>query len=177
MSHANRGKAFEAAIEAQIAFYRLDGLASIDKNNPEWVLIGYDPATNTCDKCFPKRRGGVDYDGAIAYLGRAWPLYFDAKETHLKTRFPLDNIDPEQLEFLREKSRYGAIAFLLVHLAPLERVFLVDVEQVDRARAAGRSSLSLADLEAGIEVRMRAWRPDFLPPILSLLEKHHGQNA
>lgn len=167
MTHANRGRSFEAAIEAINEEYRLEGLASIEKIPTEWKVLGWDPRTKKAKTVFPCRKAGVDFQGAIRG-GQA--IFFDAKETKVATRFPFDNVHDHQLAYLREKSALGAITFLLVHLEPLERCFLVDVEAIERAQAAGKASLSLAELETGIECPWRGWCPDYLAPILSMID-------
>ncbi|MNT82812.1 hypothetical protein D3C72_2225940 [compost metagenome] len=48
----------------------------------------------------------------------------------------------------------------------------MDVEAIDRAKAAGKASLSLAELEAGIECPLRGWCPDYLVPILRLINQN-----
>ncbi|MNY62735.1 hypothetical protein D3C86_1996050 [compost metagenome] len=54
----------------------------------------------------------------------------------------------------------------------LGRCFLVDVEAIERAKVAGKASLSLAELEAGIECPLRGWCPDYLVPILRLINQN-----
>lgn len=169
MTHANRGRSLEDAVDAINEGYRLAGVASVDRVPTEWVVIGYDPVKFRARKVFPKRKSGVDYHGTLRAGGKPWPFYFDAKDTKIKTRFNFDNIHDHQLDFLREKSQLGAVTFILVRVAPLGRAFLVDVEAIERARRAGKASLSLAELEAGIECPMQGECPDYLPPLLKLL--------
>lgn len=169
MSHANRGRSLEAAIDAINEDYRLAGVASVDRIPTEWAVIGFNYTTKRAREVYPKRKSGVDYVGTLRAGGKPWPFYFDAKDTKVKTRFNFDNVHEHQLDFLREKSQLGAVTFILVRMAALDRAFLVDVEAIDRARKAGKASLSLAELEAGIECPMQGECPDYLAPILKLL--------
>ena len=168
MTHSNRGQAFEALVEAVNMRYLDDGLAAISKAETGWTVIGYDGRSKRAHgQVFPKRKVGVDFYGTLRG-GRS--VYFDAKETKVATRFPFDNVHEHQLEFLRERSELGAITFLLVHVEPLGRCFLVDVEAIDTARDNGKASLSLKELEQGIEVPWVLGLPDYLFPIFELLE-------
>lgn len=169
MTHANRGRSLESAVDAINEGYQLAGLASIDRIPTEWTVIGYNAGTKRARTVFPKRKSGVDYYGIIRAGGKPWPVYFDAKDSQVKTRFSFDNVHDHQLEFLRAKAALGAVTFLLVRLAPLGRAFLVDVEAIDKARQEGRASLSLAELEAGVECPLQGECPDYLEPILKLL--------
>ena len=54
----------------------------------------------------------VDYTGLI--MGGQFIAY-DAKETEIKTRFPLANIHHHQLIFLERVEELGGLAFFLIH--------------------------------------------------------------
>lgn len=172
INHINRGRSFESAVDAINEGYRLGGLASIERIPTEWTVVGYDARLKRARTVFPKRKSGVDYMGIIK---GGFPVVFDAKDTRLKTRFPLDNVHEHQLAFLREKADLGAIAFLLVRLAPLERVFIVSVDTIDAARLEGRASLSLDELQAGIECSVKAGAPDYLEALRRMLKEREGR--
>lgn len=165
MSHANRGRTLEDAVEAQSAVYEAQGVASIHKAPTDWRIIRRGPEIVGA---WPKAKGGVDFYGT---LRGGIAVYFDAKETKVKTRFPFDNIHDHQIAFLKTQAALGAVTFVLVRMVTLDRAFLVDVEAIEAARKAGKASLSLAELEAGIECPMQGECPDYLAPILKLLEE------
>jgi recombination protein U len=168
MTHANLGKAFEAAVEAINLEYRMEGLADIEKSHPEWVIVR---RGREIVSAFPRSKGGVDFYGEFWAGGRVHRIYFDAKETRFKTRFPFANIKDGQIDFLKRKAAFGAVVFLLVHFEPVGRCFLVDWEAVERAMAAGRASLSFAECTSGVEVPWRGQSPDYLEPILSMINQ------
>ncbi|MBC8436913.1 Holliday junction resolvase RecU [bacterium] len=71
----------------------------------------------------------VDYTGVVE--GGQF-LAFDAKETKIKTSFPLANIHDHQLQYLEYVEDLGGIAFFLIHFKELytDQAFITPLEIV-----------------------------------------------
>ncbi|MBC8407604.1 MAG: Holliday junction resolvase RecU [Rhodobacteraceae bacterium] len=71
----------------------------------------------------------VDYTGVIE--GGTF-LAFDAKETKVKTSFPLQNIHDHQLQYLEYVEDLGGIAFFLIHFKELytDQAYVTPLEVV-----------------------------------------------
>lgn len=127
-SRANRGRAFEELIEHANEWYNKRGIAAIQKIPTEWVVIRRGAEIV---RAFPKRKSTVDYIGL--YYNR--PIAFDAKSTQNKTRFPLDNIEPHQREFLRTWRQLTGKAFYLINFTQHNAVFILTEKQLQEYEA------------------------------------------
>ncbi len=128
-TYANRGMTLEADIKASNDYYLINDKAVIYKK----------PTPITISKVnYPSRREAVikegyfrtpsttDYNGI--YKGKY--IDFDAKETKLKTAFPLNNIHPHQIKHLNQIYKHGGIGFLIVRFTVLNKTFLLTIEDL-----------------------------------------------
>ena len=128
-TYANRGMTLEADIKASNDYYLINDKAVIYKK----------PTPITISKVnYPSRREAVikegyfrtpsttDYNGI--YKGKY--IDFDAKETKLKTAFPLSNIHPHQIKHLNQIYKHGGIGFLIVRFTVLNKTFLLTIEDL-----------------------------------------------
>lgn len=138
VSQANRGRALEELIMAANAQYLSKGIAVVQKVPTPWQVIRQGPRIVSA---FPERKSTVDFVGITC--GRA--IAFDAKSTLTKTRFPLDNIEPHQFEFLRSWDRHGGIAFVLMEFAAREEFYVAAFGQLrewwEERERGGRKSV------------------------------------
>lgn len=73
----------------------------------------------------------VDFVGIIK--GGLFVAY-DAKETAIKTRFPLGNIHQHQIDYLRVIKKLGGIAFFMIQFTSLhDDVFIVHLDTIMEA--------------------------------------------
>jgi recombination protein U len=105
----------------------------------------------------------VDFTGLLSG-GRF--IAFDAKETKIKTSFPLSNIHEHQLQYLLRVEELGGLAFFLIHFTSLhtEEAFVVPASFVQTywdnwVDESGRASIPYADFS-------QSW----LKPILNYLD-------
>lgn len=137
-SHANRGAVLERLIDMTNQQYRNKGVADIRKI-PTPVQI----KSNVRGKVtgYTTKGEWVDYSGV--YDGRA--IIFDAKETSIRTSFPLDNVSVHQYELLKSWHQKGAQAFLLVSFTKLDEIYLLPFkllqEAWEDAQNGGRKSI------------------------------------
>ena len=165
--HSNLGKKWEADLEATHDWYRMQRLVDVRKIPSNWEFISeneyksylgkrYPGTLAVCDNARKMQRvkSDVDYVGG----GSSFSIVFEAK-TSAGTNFPLANIEPHQLEKLRQRDRCGILAGAMVMMAKYERAFFVPFKYLDkrneillkqtgRRAAPGTASISLSDFES-----------------------------
>lgn len=137
-SHANRGAVLERLIDMTNQQYRNKGVADIRKI-PTPVQITSNKAGKITG--YTTKGEWVDYVGV--WNGKT--VVFDAKETSVKTSFPLDNISEHQYELLKSWDQKGAHAFLLISFTKLDEIYLLAFKTLEKywedARKGGRKSI------------------------------------
>ncbi|MGG3451964.1 Holliday junction resolvase RecU, partial [Domibacillus aminovorans] len=101
ISHSNRGKALQNAINSTNGMYKLKGWAQIDEIPT--------PTKNINGKIIYTAKSTVDYVGISHGRGIA----FDAKSTHLTNRFDLKNVHDHQVLYLKTFRDQGGVAFFI----------------------------------------------------------------
>jgi recombination protein U len=139
MSYANRGMSFELLINITNERYKEKGLAFIEKK-PTPIKVLSRRKDNKLIACFEKK-SSVDYSGVC----QARSIYFEAKTTKNRTRFPLDNIHSHQTETLKMVHEQGAIAFFLIEFSKHHEVYILPIKEalewLDEAENGGRKSI------------------------------------
>lgn len=176
-NHSNLGRGFEKELAAVHEWYRLQGLADIEKNPSAWAFIsekeyreklwlvekgkGAAGSLAVCDNGRKMMRvtSDVDFTGG----GKDFSVCFDAKETK-EDRMPMSGLRPHQIQRLMMSSRCGVIAGFMIKLLKANRVFFVPVKfvrgkeeellkQTSRRAKPGTASLSIEEMEVnGIEI-------------------------
>lgn len=132
----------------------------------------------------PMRRGkqiiGAYYEekSTLDYIGiyKGIPVAFDAKETAEEDKFPLKNVKQHQIDFIREWTRHGGQAFLLVHFLKLSKAFRLDwltlnwywQQHIEHPRIKGFHNIPLNEFESNCkEVKSRDGIPlDYLEGLI-----------
>jgi recombination protein U len=145
VTSGNRGMELEQLINYANQQYMAKGIAVVGKL-PTPVKIVKTKGTRITS-AFLEAKSTVDYSGV--YRGRA--IYFDAKMTKEKTRFPLDNIHEHQIEHLRACARQGAVTFLIVEFTQLRMTYYMPgkliIDTWDKGVKGGRKSVPYEDIE------------------------------
>lgn len=123
VNHANRGRALEILVNYELDRLRFEEIGIITKQHVHWNVIR---RGKQIVKAFPVEKSTVDYMGL--YKGK--PVAFDAKSTRDETSFPLGNIKPHQIEFLKVWEKVGGIGFWLVEFANLTRWFVLQQREL-----------------------------------------------
>ena len=93
----------------------------------------------------------VDYIGAVQGI----PVCFDAKECAVRT-FPLQNIHPHQIAFMREFERQGGVAFIILSFTSQGEIYYVPFDVIagfwKRMEDGGRKSFTYEEAAA------KAWK-------------------
>lgn len=127
---ANRGMGLETLIEYANAQYSAKGIATIQKVATPWKVLW---KGNQVVSAFPEKKSTVDFIG----VSKGKSIAFDAKETELKTRFPLSNIEQHQIDFLRDWEKNGGIAFLIINFKAHNEIYFLPFAYIDGLNATG----------------------------------------
>lgn len=117
-NHANRGRALEILVNYELERLRFEECGAIAKQHVNWNIIRRGKAIV---RAYPVEKSIVDYMG----LYRGMPLAFDAKSTQDTESFPLQNLKPHQIDFLKLWEKVGGKGFWLVEFAHLTRWFVL----------------------------------------------------
>lgn len=150
--YKNRGMDFESDINLSLEFFDEQGLAIITKRPTpiNVVHVDYTKGARITDAYFEKQ-STTDYNGV--YRGKY--IDFEAKNTLSKTSLPLHNITTHQISHLKKVLKHGGIAFFVISLESLNKVYLLDALYIiDFFESKTRSSIPLSDImEKGIEIK------------------------
>lgn len=167
----NKGKEFEACLEAAHDFYRIQGLIDVVRNAETWVCIDKlkkeqraedvlqhvyknSPviAINGQGWIYKKQNSDVDFSGGNGSIA----VVFDAKECG-EDVFPLKYLKTHQITRLKQSAKCRTIAGFMIWFYRLDRVFFAPIAFVAKkeeiwlrqaARAkAGTASISLEEFE------------------------------
>ncbi|MGM8212616.1 Holliday junction resolvase RecU [Virgibacillus sp. W0430] len=142
--YGKRGQAFENLLDYTNQIYKQKGIALINKRPTPMKIIGKTKGHQHI--CVFDKKSTVDYDGV--YRGKA--IVFEAKSVKEK-RFPLNNITDDQVKYLNQAEKQGAISFLIIDLRVIREVLIVPngmlQKYVKDSKSGGRKSIPLGDLE------------------------------
>lgn len=112
-------------------------------------------------KIIRKERGrikdGIVSKSTVDFQGhyKGIPVAFDAKETAVKTSFPLDNVEPHQVRYLQNWKDTGGAAFFIIEFTGLKKVFYMDIAEFmtywRRMEEGGRKSITLAEFKTEVK--------------------------
>ncbi len=145
-SRGLRGSSLEEYINRTNELYKLENLALIQKIPTPITPITIDKQSRHITLAYFDQKSTVDYIGVVQGI----PVCFDAKECKTDT-FPLHNVHPHQVEFMRCFERQGGIAFLIIYYAALEQYYYLPLRDLnrfwDRKEAGGRKSFRREELD------------------------------
>lgn len=124
----NRGKYFEDWIDQSNAIYQTKGKAIIKKIPTPWqVQRKYNMYKKSYEIAYAyPSKSTVDFGGTA----NKQSIWFDAKVTQLKSRFPLKNIHEHQIDYLKAVNEQGGKAFLLIHSEYLKKTWLLWIDDL-----------------------------------------------
>ena len=146
-TYANRGMTLEADLKASNDYYLINDKAVIYKK-PTPITISKVNYPSRCEAVIKegyfKTPSTTDYNGI--YKGKY--IDFEAKETKLKTSFPLNNIHPHQIKHLNKIYKHGGIGFLIVRFTTVNKTFLLPIESLMKfLDESSRKSIPLSYFE------------------------------
>lgn len=146
-TYANRGMTLEADLKASNDYYLVNDIAVIYKKPTPITIskVNYPSRAEAVIKeGYFKTPSTTDYNGI--YKGKY--VDFEAKETKLKTSFPLNNIHQHQIRHLKQIYKHGGIGFLIVRFTVINKTFLLPIETlVEFLERSSRKSIPLSYFE------------------------------
>lgn len=140
-----RGSTLEDMINRTNERYREKGLALIQKVPTPITPIKIDKEHRHITLAYFEQKSTVDYIGAVQGV----PVCFDAKECHVTT-FPLQNVHPHQVEFMKDFEKQGGKAFLIIYFTAEQKFYYLHIRQLlvfwERAQLGGRKSFRIDEL-------------------------------
>ena len=144
-SRGLRGSTLEDMINHMIEDYRKNGLALIQKVPTPITPIEIDQHTRHITLAYFDKKSTVDYIGVVQGI----PVCFDAKECSEDT-FPLQNLHPHQVEFMRDFEKQSGIAFLIIFYVHRQEYYYMTFREMSefwsRAENGGRKSIRYEEL-------------------------------
>ena len=151
-SRGLRGSTLEDLINHTNESYRDKGFALIQKIPTPITPIEIDKQNRHITLAYFDQKSTVDYIGAVQGI----PVCFDAKECAAST-FPLQNIHPHQMQFMREFEKQGGIAFIILSYTARDEIFYLPLAEVEafwkRMEDGGRKSFTYDEVDKRFRVR------------------------
>ena len=146
-TYANRGMTLEADLKASNDYYLANDIAVIYKKPTPITIskVNYPSRMEAVIKeGYFRTPSTTDYNGI--YKGKY--IDFEAKETKLKTSFPLSNIHQHQINHLKRIYKHGGIGFIIVRFTVINKTFLLPIETLTKfLEESTRKSIPLSYFE------------------------------
>ncbi|WP_432401010.1 Holliday junction resolvase RecU [Wukongibacter sp. M2B1] len=117
---ANKGMMFEKEVIRANEGYLNRGIALIQKISTPWKVIRNGKKIVSA---FPEGKSTLDFRGTVK---KGISISFDCKETLETKGLPLKNIEPHQIEYIKNALEVGEVAFILCYIVPLNKRFYID---------------------------------------------------
>lgn len=147
-----RGSALEDIINRSNDSYREKKLALIQKVPTPITPISIDKESRHITLAYFDQKSTVDYIGAVQGI----PVCFDAKECAVET-FPLHNIHPHQIAFMREFEEQGGISFIILSYTVKNEIYYLPFDEIlrfwTRMEEGGRKSLTYEEVDKSWQIR------------------------
>lgn len=124
INYKNRGMSLEEDLNETNRYYREHDIAYIYKKPTPIQITKVDyPSRKEAiiKEAYFKEPSTTDYNG----IYKGYYIDFEAKETKIKTSFPLSNIHPHQIEHMDHIIRHGGICFLIVRFTSQNETYLL----------------------------------------------------
>ncbi len=147
-----RGSTLEELINRSNDSYREKKLALIQKVPTPITPISIDKESRHITLAYFDQKSTVDYIGAVQGI----PICFDAKECAVDT-FPLHNIHPHQIEFMREFEEQGGISFIILSFTVRNEIYYLPFDEVagfwKRMEEGGRKSFTYSEVDKSWQIQ------------------------
>ena len=147
-----RGSALEDIINRGNDSYREKKLALIQKVPTPITPISIDKESRHITLAYFDQKSTVDYIGAVQGI----PVCFDAKECAVET-FPLHNIHPHQIAFMREFEEQGGISFIILSYTVKNEIYYLPFDEIlrfwTRMEEGGRKSFTYEEVDKSWQIR------------------------
>ena len=145
-SRGLRGSTLEDMINHSNEVYREKNLALIQKVPTPITPITIEKQTRHITLAYFDQKSTVDYIGTVQGI----PVCFDAKECAVKT-FPLQNVHPHQVQFMKEFEEQGGISFIILYWKSENEIVYLPFEKLyefwKRMEDGGRKSFTYDEID------------------------------
>ena len=166
-SRGLRGSTLEDFVNRTNEYYMEKNLALIQKIPTPITPVRMDKEHRQITLAYFEQRSTVDYIGAVQGI----PVCFDAKECGADS-FPLANIHPHQVEFMKGFEEQGGVAFFLIFYSHVNLFYYLPIKKLlffwKRMEEGGRKSFRREELEDCFYLPKKS---GFLVPYLDGLAK------
>nr|WP_275297886.1 Holliday junction resolvase RecU [Clostridium sp. YIM B02551] len=121
---ANKGKDFEKEVIKANLFYKDSGQALIQKISTQWNIVR---RGKEIIDAYPEGKSTLDFRGTIR---GGIPISFDCKETLEHKGLPLANIEPHQIQYMKDAILVNETTFILCHLKKIDKKYYIPGETV-----------------------------------------------
>ena len=147
-----RGSTLEDIINRSNDCYREKKQALIQKVPTPITPISIDKESRHITLAYFDQKSTVDYIGAVQGI----PVCFDAKECAVET-FPLHNIHPHQIAFMREFEEQGGISFIILSYTVKNEIYYLPFDEIlrfwTRMEEGGRKSFTYEEVDKSWQIR------------------------
>lgn len=144
-SRGLRGSTLEEFLNRTNEKYLEQGLALIQKIPTPITPVKINKEHRHITLAYFDQRSTVDYIGVVQGV----PVCFDAKECHTDT-FPLQNLHPHQVSFMKEFEKQEGVAFLIIYFSARNELYYMPFLEIqkfwERAQNGGRKSIRYEEL-------------------------------
>ena len=158
-SRGLRGSTLEELINRTNDSYREKKLALIQKVPTPITPIAIDKESRHITLAYFEQKSTVDYIGAVQGI----PVCFDAKECAAST-FPLQNIHPHQIAFMKEFEEQGGVSFIILSFTEKGEIYYLPFADVyrfwKRMEDGGRKSFTYEEVDKAWQIR--SYREQFV---------------
>lgn len=151
-SRGLRGSTLEELVNRTNEQYREKGLALIQKVPTPITPIKIDKEHRHITLAYFEQKSTVDYIGIVQGI----PVCFDAKECRTDA-FPLANVHPHQIQFMKDFERQKGIAFLLLYFSGRDLFYYLKLSELlrfqERADQGGLKRFRLEELDMEYELK------------------------
>lgn len=144
-SRGLRGSTLEELVNRTNEQYHEKGLALIQKIPTPITPVRMDKEQRHITLAYFEQRSTVDYIGAVQGI----PICFDAKECSADT-FPLANVHPHQVAFMKDFEKQGGVAFFLIFYSRENLFYYLPLRKLlefwQRMEEGGRKSFRREEL-------------------------------
>lgn len=153
-SRGLRGSVLEDAINRTNEKYAREKLALVQKIPTPITPVRMNPETRQISLAYFEQKSTVDYIGAVQGI----PVCFDAKECATDT-FPLQNVHPHQVDFMKAFEEQGGVAFLIINYTKRDFCYYLTLKRLldfwERMESGGRKSFRFEELDPSYQISFR----------------------
>ncbi len=151
-SRGLRGSNLEELINRTNDIYREKSLALMQKIPTPITPIDMDKSHNQITLAYFNQKSTVDYIGVVQGI----PVCFDAKEC-AKNFWPLQNLHPHQVAFMKEFEEQGGISFIILSFTALNEHYYIPFKDIyrfwTRMQEGGKKSFNYDEIDHSFQIR------------------------